>query len=155
MLQSPNEDEHSFLVLGWQVTPDGHPIYWLKKDAEIGHHLDGDLVSVSADHMDNHTIIVAQSGSGKSFFPGRLIQELLMRTLCRCLIFHPNGDFSRMDQLNQAVWRASSYDPISGNELLSHETNADFAPSWRAIQPRVRTRRHQAGRMKEDSLDLR
>lgn len=78
-----------------------------------------------------------------------------MPTLCRCLIFDPNGDFSRMDQLNQDVWQGSSYDPISGNELLSHETNADFAPSWRAIQPRVRTRRHQAGRTKEASLDVR
>jgi DNA helicase HerA-like ATPase len=156
MLQSPNEDEHSFLVLGWQVTRDGHPIYWLKKDAEIGHHQDSDLVRVfSADRMDNHTIIVAQSGSGKSFFPGRLIQELLMRTLCRCLIFDPNGDFSRMDQLYQDVWQGSSYDPISSNELLPDETNADFAPSWRAIQPRVRTRRHQAGRMKEESPDVR
>lgn len=104
MLQSQNEDEHSFLVLGWQVTPDGHPIYWLKKDAEIGHHQDSDLLRVSADRMDNHTIIVAQSGSGKSFSPGRLIQELLMRTLYRSLIFDPNGDFSRMDQLNQDVW---------------------------------------------------
>jgi hypothetical protein len=70
MLQSPNEDEHSFLVLGSQVTPDGHPVYWLKKDAEIGHHQDSDLVRVSADCMDNHIIIVAQSGSGKSFSPG-------------------------------------------------------------------------------------
>jgi|Tabmets5t2r1_1033131.scaffolds.fasta_scaffold07091_2 hypothetical protein len=105
MLQSPNEDEHSLLVLGWQVTPDGHPIYWLKKDAEIGHHQDSDLVRVSADCMDSRTIIVAQSGSGKSFSPGRLIQELLIRTLCRCLIFDPNGDFSRMEQLNQDVWQ--------------------------------------------------
>jgi hypothetical protein len=76
MLQSPTEGEHSFLVLGWQVTVDGHPTYWLKKDAEIGHHQDSDLVRVSADRMDNHTVIVAQSGSGKSFFTGQLQMPL-------------------------------------------------------------------------------
>jgi hypothetical protein len=76
MLQSPNEGEHSFLVLGWQVTPEGQPIYWLKKDAEIGHHQDNDLVRVSADRMDNPRVIVAQSGAGKSFFRSQLQMPL-------------------------------------------------------------------------------
>jgi hypothetical protein len=34
---------------------------------------------------------------------------LLMRTKCRCLIFDPNGDFSRMDQINEVVWQERSY----------------------------------------------
>jgi hypothetical protein len=91
--------------------------------------------------MDSHTVIVAQSGSGKSFFLGRLVEELLMRTKCRCLIFDPNGDFSRMDQINEDVWQESSYDLRSGNALLSHDTKNAFLSSWGGIQKRVRTRR--------------
>ncbi|HKG72372.1 MAG TPA: DUF87 domain-containing protein, partial [Nitrososphaeraceae archaeon] len=102
MAQSLNED--NLLVLGWQVNPEGHPIYWLNENAKVGLQHNSDLLRVSADLMDSHTVIVAQSGSGKSFFLGRLIEELLIRTKCRCLIFDPNGDFSRMDQINEYVW---------------------------------------------------
>jgi hypothetical protein len=94
-------NDDNLLVLGWQVNTEGHPIYWLNENAKVGLQHDSDLLRVSADLMDSHTVIVAQSGSGKSFFLGRLVEELLMRTKCRCLIFDPNGDFSRMDQINE------------------------------------------------------
>jgi hypothetical protein len=134
-------NDDNLLVLGWQVNTEGHPIYWLDENAKVGLQHNSDLLRVSADLMDSHTVIVAQSGSGKSFFLGRLIEELLMRTKCRCLIFDPNGDFSRMDQINEDVWQESSYDLRSGNALLSHDTKNAFLSSWGGIQKRVRTRR--------------
>ncbi len=134
-----NEDNH--LVLGWQVNTEGHPIYWLNENVKVGLQHNSDLLRVSADLMDSHTVIVAQSGSGKSFFLGRLIEELLMRTKCRCLIFDPDGDFSRMDQINEVVWQERSYDLRSGNALLSHDTKNAFLSSWGGIQKRVRTHR--------------
>ena len=134
-------NEDNLLVLGWQVNPEGHPIYWLNENAKVGLQHNSDLLKVSADLMDSHTVIVAQSGSGKSFFLGRLIEELLIRTKCRCLIFDPNGDFSRMDQINEDVWQGHSYDLRSGNALLSHDTKNAFLSSWGGIQKRVRTRR--------------
>jgi DNA helicase HerA-like ATPase len=103
MAQSLSED--SFLVLGWQVNPEGHPIYWLNKNAQYGLQADNDLVRVSADRMDSHTVIVAQSGSGKSFFLGRLVEELLLRTKCRCLVFDQTETFR--------VWTSST--KMSGN----------------------------------------
>lgn len=133
------EDNH--LVLGWQVNTEGHPIYWLNENVKVGLQHNSDLLRVSADVMDSHTVIVAQSGSGKSFFLGRLVEELLMRTKCRCLIFDPDGDFSRMDQINEGVWQERSYDLRSGNALLSHDTKNAFLSSWRGIQKRVRTHR--------------
>lgn len=133
------EDNH--LVLGWQVNTEGHPIYWLNENVKVGLQHNSDLLRVSADLMDSHTVIVAQSGSGKSFFLGRLVEELLMRTKCRCLIFDPDGDFSRMDQVNEDVWQERSYDLRSGNALLSHDTKNAFLSSWRGIQKRVRTHR--------------
>ena len=134
-------NEDNLLVLGWQVNPEGHPVYWLNENAKVGLQHNSDLLKVSADLMDSHTVIVAQSGSGKSFFLGRLIEELLIRTKCRCLIFDPNGDFSRMDQINENVWQERNYDLRSGNALLSHDTKNDFLSSWGGIQKRVRTRR--------------
>ena len=133
------EDNH--LVLGWQVNAEGHPIYWLNENVKVGLQHNSDLLRVSADVMDSHTVIVAQSGSGKSFFLGRLVEELLLRTKCRCLIFDPDGDFSRMDQINEGVWQERSYDLRSGNALLSHDTKNAFLSSWRGIQKRVRTHR--------------
>lgn len=134
-----NEDNH--LVLGWQVNTEGHPIYWMNENVKVGLQHNSDLFRVSADLMDSHTVIVAQSGSGKSFFLGRLIEELLMRTKCRCLIFDPDGDFSRMDQVNEDVWQEAIYDLRSGNALLSHDTKNAFLSSWGGIQKRVRTHR--------------
>lgn len=133
--------ENNHLVLGWQVNTEGHPIYWMNENVKVGLQHNSDLLRVSADVMDSHTVIVAQSGSGKSFFLGRLIEELLMRTKCRCLIFDPDGDFSRMDQVNEDVWQERSYDLRSGNALLSHDTKNAFLSSWRGIQKRVKTHR--------------
>jgi hypothetical protein len=152
MAQSLNED--NLLVLGWQVNPEGHPIYWLNENAKVGLQHNSDLLRVSADLMDSHTVIVAQSGSGKSFFLGRLIEELLIRTKCRCLIFDPNGDFSRMDQINEYVWQERSYDLRSGNALLSHDTKNAFLSSWGGIQKQVRTRRPPGNGSINERLDV-
>jgi DNA helicase HerA-like ATPase len=81
----------------------------MNENVKVGLQHNRDLFRVSADLMDSHTVIVAQSGSGKSFFLGRLIEELMMRTKSRCLIFDPDGDFSRMDQVNEDVWQERSY----------------------------------------------
>jgi hypothetical protein len=147
-----NEDNH--LVLGWQVNTEGHPIYWLNENVKVGLQHNSDLLRVSADLMDSHTVIVAQSGSGKSFFLGRLVEELLIRTKCRCLIFDPDGDFSRMDQINEDVWQETSYDLRSGNALLSHDTKNAFLSSWGGIQKRVRTRRPLSSSSIEQHLDI-
>jgi hypothetical protein len=56
------------LVLGWRMNPRLDPDYWLNGNARLGGQEDSHLVAVPADSMANHTAIVAQSGSGKSFF---------------------------------------------------------------------------------------
>src|SRR5688500_9218398 len=90
------------LVLGWQVARAGNPRYWLKPNAQVGAQSPDDLVTVPPGSMATHTAIVAQSGSGKSFFLGRLIEELLLRTKARCLIFDPNADFRRAHEVEAA-----------------------------------------------------
>jgi ABC-type glutathione transport system ATPase component len=41
----------------------------------------------------HHTLIAGQSGSGKSFFVARLIEEIVLNTLGRVVMVDANGDF--------------------------------------------------------------
>src|SRR5713101_3320404 len=87
------------LVLGWQVTNDGHPRYWMTGQPVSGGQSDSDLVRVPSETIGHHAVIVAQSGSGKSFFLGRLVEEILLRTRARCLILDSNADFKRIHEV--------------------------------------------------------
>src|SRR5690349_1389945 len=100
-------------VLGWQVSSGLDPAYWLTREPlpRSGHQQASDLVSVPCESLAQHTAIIAQSGSGKSYFLGRLIEEILVSTKMRCLLFDPNADFRRVHELAPAsLWREASYD---------------------------------------------
>lgn len=131
------------LVLGWKVTPGGDPAYWLAPNPQPGRQNAHDLISIPSDTMATHTVILAQSGSGKSFFLGRLIEEILMRTKARCLVFDPNADFTQIHRLQRsALWVRASYDAGRRAGRLPHETDRDsFALAWNQLPIRIFTRR--------------
>jgi uncharacterized protein DUF87 len=122
------------LVLGWRMTPADEPRYWLRP---VGSRSDPDaeLVCVDAKTMATHTIVLAQSGSGKSFFLGRLVEELLLRTKARCLILDPNADFRRAGEVeSETLWTEAGYNRASGEGKLPHErTRDEFVAGWRNI----------------------
>src|ERR1700719_274025 len=68
------------LVLGWKVTKGLEPQHWEQQNARPGKHKLTDVVSAVPKSIAHHTVIIAQSGSGKSFFLGRLIEEILLKT---------------------------------------------------------------------------
>lgn len=128
------------LVLGWKIDSSGHPTYWLDKDAKQGRQSDEDLIKIPGDKLANHTVIIAQSGSGKSFFLGRLMEELLLHTKARCLMLDPNGDFNLVDSVADSIWEKKHYDEKNGIGFFSHETEMkEFTDKWKAISKRVRT----------------
>lgn len=94
-MASPKKNKPGMLTLGWQVNATFSPKYWLEPGMRPGRQQDSDLVMVPAEAMAYHTAIIAQSGSGKSFFLGRLVEEILLQTKARCLILDPNADFRR------------------------------------------------------------
>jgi DNA helicase HerA-like ATPase len=51
-------------------------------------------VAFSAAGFSRHTVLVAQSGAGKSYGLGVILEELLARTRLRLCIIDPNGDFA-------------------------------------------------------------
>ena len=97
------EPKPTFLDLGWIVDEQLHPEYWIhhpnywleNKDSDPK---DSDMVRIPTEEMDKHTVIIAQSGSGKSFFLGRLVEEIMIKSKARCLILNPNGDFRKIIQ---------------------------------------------------------
>jgi len=130
------------LILGWQVSAGLDPRYWLRPGAAAGHQPEEELVSVPAESIANHTAIIAQSGSGKSYFLGRLIEEMMLATKCRCLIFDPNADFRRIHQAEtEELWSRPAYDLLHRLGKLPNEENGrDFKKRWSKVKKCILTR---------------
>lgn len=141
----------SHLTLGWQVTPNLDPSFWLSPGAKPGTQALHDLVTVPTSAIANHTAIVAQSGSGKSFFLGRLVEEILLHTRSRCVIVDPNSDFRRVyDVESPELWTKAAYSTSDRAGRLPHEASReDFRVEWAKISIRVRTARTKKARNTE------
>ena len=138
-MANPNPNDDGLLILGWQVNDALDPIYWLRPDAKAGSQSLDDLFMVPAETMETHTVIIAQSGSGKSFFVGRLIEELMLASKARVLIFDPNSDFRKIKEVqDQSLWTNAKYDGKKG-KLPHEESRAVFSDVWSRIPMRVRT----------------
>lgn len=138
-MANPNPNDDGLLILGWQVNDALEPIYWLRPDAKAGSQSLDDLFMVPAETMETHTVIIAQSGSGKSFFVGRLIEELMLASKARVLIFDPNSDFRKIKEVqDQSLWTNAKYDGKKG-KLPHEESRAVFSDVWSRIPMRVRT----------------
>lgn len=128
------------LEIGWVVNKQLKPRYWLRPGAKIGGHSSkDDLVTLDSTVMGRHAIVVAQSGSGKSFFLGRLIEELLLKTRSRILILDPNADFRRIsDGAPTKYWSEAGYEKTKKHEgYLPTESRDDFLDKWADVSKLV------------------
>jgi DNA helicase HerA-like ATPase len=79
-------------------------------------------VTLSAEGFDRHTFLCGQSGSGKTFALGVILERLLLETDLRIVVLDPNSDFVRLDRILPLadVNRTSSSElsPDSYEELL-------------------------------------
>lgn len=48
------------------------------------------------DRLDRHLLVIGQSGSGKSYFLGRLIEEIALKTSARVVVLDRAGDFVKL-----------------------------------------------------------
>ncbi len=78
------------------------------------------MVRIPTKKIDKHTEMIAQSGSGKSFFLGRLIEEIKIKSKARCLNLDPNGDFRKINGIDEEVW--------SSNQVLKQKY--DIKTGW-------------------------
>ena len=90
-----------------------------------------------SEKFSKHSAILAQSGSGKSFFLGRLIEELLLKTECRVLILDPNSDFVRIQDVAKGAWD----DEVLKPWFMPEDTLVRFEQAWNEIRKLTLTNR--------------
>jgi len=96
--------------------------------------------SIDPSCLSCHTAILAQSGSGKSFMVGRLIEELLIKTKARVVILDPNSDFVRLPQIDAAVWQRPNFQ----QSFFPGENNEYFQTAWSKVSINVLSNRNLA-----------
>ena len=122
----------TFLDLGWIVDSQLHPMCCIQSKERPDY---SDMVRIPTKKMDKHTVIIAQSGSGKSFFLGRLVEEIMIKSKARCLILDTNGDFRKINKIDEELWRPNQpltkkYDIKTGKGKLTLESRDKFAEKW-------------------------
>ena len=127
------------LVLGWKANRRLEPKYWVRGRPVAGEQSDNDLVLVPAQEAAHNTAVIAQSGSGKSFFLGRLIEELVLRTRGRFIILDSNADFRKFSQVVEPNrWPNAKYDSVKKRGFLPHENRREnFADAWQQVRMRI------------------
>lgn len=71
----------------------------------MGKKEDEDPLTLEPGGMFRHCALIGQSGSGKSFTLGRLVEEIILQTNGKLLIFDLNSDFTKINQVNKNVFR--------------------------------------------------
>jgi hypothetical protein len=95
-------------------------------------------VNILPKGLKAHTAIIAQSGSGKSFTLGRLIEEIALFTKARVFILDPNADFVRLHETNQQSWEKDSI-----KQWLGAQLKQDFIKKWKKVYINVITNRSE------------
>jgi DNA helicase HerA-like ATPase len=85
------------------------PIGSLTLAPGVGHELD-------AGGFDRHSFLCGQSGSGKTYSLGVIVERLLMDTTLRLVILDPNSDFVRLGSVREGADadEASRYAGVAG-----------------------------------------
>ncbi len=87
---------------------------------EVGAALyaDGAPVLLRAEGFARHTFLCGQSGSGKTYSLGVIIERLLMDTDLRMLIIDPNSDYVRLGELREAGKHPAYAEAAAGVRVL-------------------------------------
>jgi DNA helicase HerA-like ATPase len=93
--------------------------------------------TLRAEGFDRHTFLCGQSGSGKTFALGVILERLLLETDLKIILLDPNSDFVRLDRMRPLadVNRSSSSElsPKSYEEL--QERYQRVAPKLKLVRP--------------------
>ncbi len=81
--------------------------------------------SLDAGGFGRHTFLCGQSGSGKTYSLGVLIEQLLMQTDLRVVVLDPNSDYVRLGEPNPQADEDSSarYEPVARSVAVRSGTS--------------------------------
>lgn len=101
---------------------------------KIGERADeaGAPVALSAKHFNRHTFWCGQSGSGKTYALGVVLEQLLLSTELPLLILDPNADFTHLRETRPEAPAAAAAAIASSDIRVLHSTNRS--------EPQLRTR---------------
>jgi DNA helicase HerA-like ATPase len=85
-------------------------------------HAPGVPAVLNAAGFARHTFMCGQSGSGKSYAMGRLLEELIAHTDLRIVVLDPNSDFVRLTE-------------------TVHDADPEAAARWHELSPGIRVLR--------------
>lgn len=111
-----NRDFYPRLHLGWALENEG-PVY------------------LRAKGLMAHIAVIAQSGSGKSFMLGRMLEEIAAKTRARFLILDPNSDFVKFSVVDVDAWKCPK------GKFMDNDTLELFRKRWRLVGFNVLTER--------------
>jgi len=122
------------LTLGWQMTDDNMPRSWLDGVNPLDRAEPLETYVVDADSLRNHSLLFAQSGSGKSFFVGRLIEEMALHTKARIVVLDPDSDYSLFHEPNLGIYDNPRYNALERSGVLPTERDAvKFTEPWKTV----------------------
>lgn len=115
--------ERDHLLLGWEIDNMLEPVSWRDgKEHDPESLPDSELCVLEPSTLDAHTCVVAQSGSGKSFFMGRLLEEILLATRANIIVIDPNFDYACLHSVIPDVeWKPPSYNITDRRGMLPTE----------------------------------
>lgn len=93
-------------------------------------------IEIDFDGLLHHTLIVGQSGGGKSFLVARIIEEILLRSKARILVIDPNGDFRQICTPSESVWEdhegkfSRLHDLTVDSGIESYDNRENFEEGW-------------------------
>src|SRR5215204_3532416 len=96
----------------------------------------GVRVPLKAEGFDRHTFLCGQSGSGKTFALGVILERLLLETELKIIILDPNSDFVRLDRLRPLV----DVNRTTSSEL-SPESYEALVDLFRRVAPKLKVLR--------------
>jgi hypothetical protein len=111
----------------------------VQERARAGAHAVSDLITVPPEAAASHIAIVGQSGSGRSYFLARIVEEIALKTRSRILVFDQSTSFRRIAAIKPAhFWTAARYDRATKRGFLPDESSRyAFASRWTKITKKV------------------
>ena len=105
----------------------------------------GEVARLRAQGFGRHTFLCGQSGSGKTYALGVLLEQVRLQTGLRIVVLDPNADYVRMNEVRAdapddvaAAWRARGPVTVLGSDASGAEPlRLRFATMPRAAQAAV------------------
>lgn len=112
-----------------------------KRKVFLGRDYDDTIIKLEAEGFLAHTAIIGQSGSGKSFLLGRIIEELLINTNGKLVIFDLNADFIKISNVNNEIWQKEAqpkaYENLLVTDYIFDSKFNIFETEWKKVTDKI------------------